>query len=588
MDNTDKASELRKLISLAKKDDDNGIISLVDKFITVQPENAELYYTKARYLIKKKDYDDALKTYNQAISLKPNETKFYDQKAFVLYKLKKYREAVEVYNQAILLKPEETKLYDRKAFMLSKLNRKQEAVKVYDQIIKKMPDYAPAYNNKGILLSKIRQNEAAIETYNQAIKKRPDYAPAYNNKGILLSKLKRYEAAIEAYDQAIKKMPDYAPAYNNKAIALGKWGHAQILNLTSKNIAGFLSIINSVRFEVAIPTGFSITDEILESFKAYEYNPNFKKIIKDANEDVKIALIHFMVSIHNFKCSRLLSSTDSNKNFYQYTSLNTLKSLLNLKNQEATDKTKINIRLYNTDYMNDPEEGNTLINYLNGGAKHNNSKILASHTFISSLTPHEKKDEIPMWRMYGDDYHGVSIGFKGFPRWSKNSTLDYRGDFEEKSMDHLETLPQMYKVYYLDERRNLSSRKDSELKSLKEKYDILRDTKEKFCKEATIIDNFINFELEQVKFLVKDKRYEYEGEVRLVQTVQSFDKAKYEMNSPKLFLEYNNDLNKRSLEIVEIIFGVNSDLLENWLAIIEKKIGCEVSVTKSTVNYRSK
>lgn len=564
MDNKNKINEIRRGISLAKKGNFSEGISLLDKRIndeSDQIKSAELYYAKARCFIEKKDYNDALEACNQAIDHNSKEAKFYDQKAWLLYKLKRFNEAVDAYDDAIFLKPNETKFYNRKAYVLSKVNKRQEA----------------------------------IDTYDAVIKKRADYVPAYNNKGILLSKRQQYQDAIKEYDKAIKKKADYALAYNNKAVALGQSKKPKILDLTSENIAGFLSIINSVRFEVKIPNEFSLTEEILKSFKTYKYNnPNFKELMNDANNDFKMALIHFMISIHNFKCSRLLSNTDSAKSFYQYTSLNTLKSLLNLNDQEATNKTKINVRLYNTDYMNDPEEGNTLINYLNGGAKHNN-KTLASHTFISSLTPREKKDEIPMWRMYGDDYQGVSIGFKGFPRWNKNSMLDHHGDFEEKSMDHLETFPQMYKVYYLDERKKLSSKQNSdkedensELKSLKEKYDNLLDTKKEFFGESAIIDNFINFELEQVKFLVKDKRYDYEGEVRLVQTVQSFDKAKYEMNSPKLFLEYDNDLKKRHLEIVEIIFGVNGDLLENWLAIIEKKVGRDVRVTKSTVNYRSK
>lgn len=40
-------------------------------------------------------------------------------------------------------------------------------------------------------------------------------------------------------------------------------------------------------------------------------------------------------------------------------------------------------RMYNTDYMNDPDEGETLLAYL---GLNNNNGYKASHSFIASLT----------------------------------------------------------------------------------------------------------------------------------------------------------------------------------------------------------
>ena len=310
-----------------------------------------------------------------------------------------------------------------------------------------------------------------------------------------------------------------------------------------------------------------------------------------------------MLTVNNFKYELLVQQTDEINIFYQYTSIDTLKSMLNIKT--CCESTDVNIRLYNTDYMNDPDEGEFFINQLKKRGCHEllDEKYSVSHAFISSLT--SSKDDIPMWSMYGNDSKGVSIGFSNLPVTSsiEDNSLDDSSDIQESSNNlptnnnlekektsptypYIEEKAKVYKVSYIDSENDLELQKfEKIIKSIS--YELNKDKNVKDILYDSI-SKFISVELDRIKFLIKNDKYSYENEYRILQMVKDLSlgksQIKYDSNNPKLYLEV------KDINIEEVIFGVDSDNYTLWRPILEMKIpNIDIKkINKSSVPLRYK
>ncbi|RNE25116.1 hypothetical protein FAM6165_02776 [Lacticaseibacillus paracasei] len=126
---------------------------------------------------------------------------------------------------------------------------------------------------------------------------------------------------------------------------------------------------------------------------------------------------------------------------------------------------------------------------------------------------------------------------------------------------------------------------------MKNKYKDLEKEVGQDPKLVKSLKSFLENELSCVRFLIKDQRYAYEHEIRLLQLTPSFEHANYDINNSKLYMNYRNycdsDGNKITLQINEIIFGIDSDRPSLWSAMVEKKLGKQVALSKTGIHYRS-
>ncbi|WP_375180270.1 DUF2971 domain-containing protein, partial [Enterococcus rotai] len=312
---------------------------------------------------------------------------------------------------------------------------------------------------------------------------------------------------------------------------------------------------------------------------------NLIEEINDTMSDTKSifkAIIKIIININYFKSSLLLKEDVI---LYQYTSINTLSSLLKI--EEDTKDTNVNIRLYNTEYMNDPEEGKFLSNLLriqldkkNKDGEETITKLIhnicdvrndVSHAFISSLT--ENEDDIPMWKMYGDDNKGISLGFKQLPisedeslyNQEENENVKEGESFDDKKYQFIETSPLTYRIKYFEKDNDLDIEENPQIKELINTiFSVINEIHNDESISSTF-NTFLSIELDKIKFLVKNKKYEYEKEYRLLQMTKDFACAKHDPNNPKLFLEVN------TISLEKVIFGVNFENYYNWIPFILKK-----------------
>ena len=432
-------------------------------------------------------------------------------------------ETIDNYLKAINLTPEDASAYNNLGVAYSNQNNYEEAISSYKKAIELNSEYASAYYNLGVAYSNQKNYEEAISSYKKAIEFNPEYASAYNNLGNAYSNQNNYEEAISSYKKAIELNSEDASAYNNLGVAYRERSNHE------KAIPAFL---NSIKSNQNQKTALNNIIELLK--KENIYKENIYIVDKFLEQETNlIDKIRILVSI--FKHSRLQRK---NISLYHYTRLSTIQDLLTPNNKDKDKDKNINLRLYNTEYMNDPEEGAFFSNYLDFDNKEIMDKEI-SKSFIISLT--ENKDSIPNWSTYGDDHKGVSIGINVNIE-NSSSTIDETVTIGENNVFVEEA--KLYKVFYYDENKKDEDKLEYILiQKMKEYLDV--DREKDLLKE-------ILYEFSKIKYLVKDNDYSYEKEYRIIEHVENYRNAKHDESSPKLFLEFTK------FDITKIIFGTKS------------------------------
>ena len=355
---------------------------------------------------------------------------------------------------------------------------------------------------------------------------------------------------------------------------------------------------------------------------------------KDKNKLNQLIDIYRIVQEIKFK---LGLKEDNNKKlqFGHYTKGSTLQIMLN---QEENEKKK-NIfsvsgktRLYNANYMNDPEEGIVIEKILGLDRR---DILEPSSWFLMSFT--NKTDDLAMWSQYGDDAKGVCLVLRedDFSRftsfndvsWRKEviplvetmntieSTLSYdlKGspnelnnikptiaikDEEKRSKsEKKENVPKgnrdyLYRIAYVKnigedielEQTELFEKSEIEeleklLNSLKEKLDSGSKVKKENYQDA------ISECIEEIRYLFKSVDYKYENELRILRYANldpSNKEIKIDKTSGvgKLYVERKN-----SIQIGEVIFGPkfpNPEYVTPLLKLLDKNI----NYRKSTIKFR--
>ena len=355
----------------------------------------------------------------------------------------------------------------------------------------------------------------------------------------------------------------------------------------------------------------------------------------DENSDELKTLLSIYQLVQKIKYQLGLKDEDKNQmlKFGHYTKGSTLQIMLD---QEGNDKKDFSVsgktRLYNANYMNDPEEGIVIEQILGIDRR---DVLEPSSWFLMSFT--NKTDDLAMWSQYGDDAKGVCLVLRenDFSRftsfndvsWRKESiplvetinkiesTLSYdlkgspnelnnikptvaiKEEEKRSESEKNENVPKgnsdyLYRIAYVKhteknlklERTELFEKSEIEeleklLNSLKEKLDIGSKVKEENYQYA------ISECIEEIRYLFKSVDYKYENELRILRYANldpSNQEIKIDKSSGigKLYVERENPI-----QIDEVIFGpkfLNPEYVTPLLKLLDKNI----NYRKSTIKFR--
>lgn len=281
------------------------------------------------------------------------------------------------------------------------------------------------------------------------------------------------------------------------------------------------------------------------------------------------------------------------KGFGHYTSARTLQIHLNQEKNiseqrgyEITSKS----RLYNVDYMNDPEEGKILDRFLSHTKEDKiDNSLEPSPWFLMCLTT--AIDDLTMWSQYGANAEGVflelksdSFQFVSAPmdiEWlsgkSNFGETDHNQDkeyslLEQDSKEELER-ETLYRICYLDENKLkkgklLVSSEDVLLKRKERKTvtSLLEKLKEKVDEMVAMrnsqLFNDVDKLLEEIRYLFKASGYKYEKELRVLRYATIESTVNESTSTELIGIQYDSNTlakpylkRKNPIQIKKVIFG---------------------------------
>ena len=356
-----------------------------------------------------------------------------------------------------------------------------------------------------------------------------------------------------------------------------------------------------------------------------------------------------LISIYQLvqKIKYQLGLKDKDKNqvlkFGHYTKGSTLQIMLD---QEENEKKKSifsvsgKTRLYNANYMNDPEEGIVIEQILGLDRR---DILEPSSWFLMSFT--NKTDDLTMWSQYGDDAKGVCLVLRGddFSRFTSFNDVSWRKEknflefsdkmyllktelnsgfeksiFRSESENSVDTVNDegtepnsvekdsdskgdpdyLYRIAYV---KNIGEGEDLDLdldleqselfdeEEIIELKELLNSLKEKLDVGSKFTDknyqDAISECIEEIRYLFKSVDYKYENELRILRYANldpSNKEIKIDKTSGvgKLYVERKN-----SIQIGEVIFGPkfpNPEYVTPLLKLLDENIDYK----KSTIKFR--
>ena len=194
--------------------------SLYEDILAEYPDHYNTVYLSAIISVQTHDFDRAISLLNKAVTLKPDDAEAYVYRGLALHGAGQTQAALDSFDRAIALNPDLAEAWHYRGTVLKKLGRTDAALDSFDKTIALNPDSAEAYFNRGNILSDLKQMDAALDSYDRAIAITPDKADAWSNRGNVLKDMNRLNDAIASYDHAITLKPDLVEAYTNRGITL--------------------------------------------------------------------------------------------------------------------------------------------------------------------------------------------------------------------------------------------------------------------------------------------------------------------------------------------------------------------------------
>jgi len=553
----------------------------------------------------------------------------------------------------------------------SELKEREASVAKLQALHQQFPDspdiaeeYAKILVNLSVQQSELKEREASVAKL-QALQERfsdsPDIAEAL---AMILFNLSAQQTELQEWEASVAKLQALQERFKESVVIAFIYGvflarlfdyqtevderlqtTETIKNLYEQFSTFILQDFDDLFFycdnvfdsEVYKLFNFILKEGLLNNTKYAILQTWVKRYKEDPSELRNLLSIYQLVQ----KIKYQLGLKDEDKNqvlkFGHYTKGSTLQIMLDQEeNEKKKKKSTFSVsgktRLYNANYMNDPEEGIVIEQILGLDRR---DVLEPSSWFLMSFT--NKTDDLAMWSQYGDDAKGVCLVLRenDFSRftsfndvsWRKEaiplvetmnkieSTLSYdlkgspnelnnikptiavkdegkRSKSEKKENVQKGNSDYLYRIAYVKnigedielEQTELFEESEIEeleklLNSLKEKLDIGSKVTEENYQKA------ISDCIEEIRYLFKSVDYKYEDELRILRYANldpSNKEIKIDKTSGigKLYVEREN-----SIQIDEVIFGPkfpNPEYVTPLLKLLDK----EINYKKSTIKFR--
>ncbi len=433
---------------------------MVDKALTINPDNPKAINYRGNLYWNKKEYEQAIVAYEKVILLNPNYANPYYGLANIYLFQKNYIDAIKYYKKSIKINPKFVASYTGLGNLYKNLKQYKNALLYYHKALVINPNFVNTYNGLGNVYKANKDYRKAIEYYQKAIKINPKFAPPYYNLGASFFALKQYEKAIEYYNKRIEASRDSSDYYAD------------------------------------------ISKAKIQEIKRIIKSPTYKEI-NDIVSRIKSTLIY------------------TNNCVTHYTSFSTARALIIDKSKfRISEGTYLNDTSEGRElftflpqiFTNEAKSNDTL------------AKPFAAKPFIGSFVTDNKHDHLALWRMYGKEENveakgcAITVDRENFLTNLKSSLV-----FEDNNdpSDKMSEEFSFYRVtYYTSNSKKpfiIPGAEEKEDAFNKDMCDLFDKTKQYLETYSETEDKKELIEiLNSIAYLFKSAEYQYEQELRLI------------------------------------------------------------------------
>jgi tetratricopeptide (TPR) repeat protein len=600
---------------IAKKEYDKAILDL-DKSISLKNDHSDTFLNRGIAWYKKSDMDRSFSDFNEAIKLNPKSALAYRNRSISFQERGQILEAIADLSKAIELDPNDAETFTDRGGVFIERGEYDKAFADLDKAIELNPDFAEAFFGRGLAFYNTNSFDAAITDYNRAIAIDENHFAAYVNRGVAWYAKNDYTSAIKDFSRAIELKKDSALAYTNRyseyeknySIAFSWRGQAyEQMNKYAEAIENYEKALalapksysasyrkDALYAKLGIPLKF---DSAKADATLYQI---VKAVDEIEEENEKLELIKFYkleIEPVISQIRKYASKIDDDfwKDNLGRTQSKLLAHYCNLKVADLLiTKPDAHLRYSNAVFVNDPEEGKILIDFLDfleekekGERKIKEAFTLTSRDertnfYIGSFLPvkdfHE--DELLMWRTYGKAENGNEAGGCclvidiNFYDEADGKHIAMEADRDKKPSKIIHPL---YKVIYYNKRKGIIEGDESgevtlELEKLKKVLqDLLNKRTIKDLKRNNAIEKILYHSLSELRYFFKSADYFFENELRVIQFATHSDIVKIDSNDSflprRMYIESSKEIKPH---LKKIILGPKVQHPERWMYLEEQ------------------
>jgi len=202
----------------------------LDKAISINGKDSELYLCRAEILAKLAKTDLAISDLNQAIALNPS-AKAYFLRSSLYEESKQFAKAIKYFEVLVRLVPRKADgLYISQGDLYRALSKTPQAIVAYTASLKAKPS-GRAYKNRGRCYEELKQDDAALKDYTEGIKLGPGDNLNYHARAMFFLATKQYLRAVQDFDQVIalnKRIENEAFCRRERAQAYARMGKLEL------------------------------------------------------------------------------------------------------------------------------------------------------------------------------------------------------------------------------------------------------------------------------------------------------------------------------------------------------------------------